>query len=208
MSNVIVTIARQYGSGGREVGKLLAAKERMEYYDKNMIALASEKSGLDHDVIKEADEKATGSLLYAIAMGVTSFGARGIGTAFDLPINDKLFVAQTQVIKEAAENNSCVFVGRCADYVLKDEPKCIRVFIYSDFDARLRRVMESHPDLPESKVRDMIMKSDKQRANYYNYYTGNKWGKHENYDLMINTSKVGMEGAARLIADYIRMSEK
>ena len=208
MSNVIVTIARQYGSGGREVGKLLAAKEGMEYYDKNLIALASEKSGLDHDVIKEADEKATGSLLYAIAMGVTSFGARGIGTAFDLPINDKLFVAQTQVIKEAAENNSCVFVGRCADYVLKDEPKCIRVFIYSDFDARLRRVMESHPDLPESKVRDMIMKSDKQRANYYNYYTGNKWGKHENYDLMINTSKVGMEGAARLIADYIRMSEK
>lgn len=208
MSNVIVTIARQYGSGGREVGKLLAAKEGMEYYDKNLIALASEKSGLDHEVIKEADEKATGSLLYAIAMGVTSFGARGIGTAFDLPLNDKLFVAQTQVIKEAAANAPSVFVGRCADYVLREEPKCIRVFIYSDFEARMARVMESHPDMTESKVKDMILKSDKQRANYYNYYTGNKWGKSENYDLMINTAKVGMQGAADLIADYIRLAVK
>ncbi len=206
MSNFIVTIARQYGSGGREVGQKLAELTGYKFYDKDLITLAAQKSGLSQDALHHVDEKAANSLLYTLALGssVYSHGMEHV----NLPINDRLFVVQSEIIKELAANGEgAIVVGRCADYVLSGRKNLVKVYITSEFDVRVKTVMKRH-ELSESQAKDLIIKTDKRRANYYSYYTGDKWGKADKYDLVIATERVGVEGAARMIADYIKMLDE
>ena len=205
-NNTVITIGRQYGSGGREIGKKLSEILGISYYDDELISLAAKNSGLNHDVLSDVDEKATNSLLYTLAMGGSLFGGNA-AMAYEMPINDKLYIAQSEVIKELAEKESCVIIGRCADYVLKDYPSAINVFIYADLDRRAERVAAAK-GITEVKAKDLIIKTDKQRANYYNYYTSLKWGRIENYNLCIDSGKTGTEKAAEIIANYVRALNK
>lgn len=204
MSNkVIITIARQYGSGGREIGEKVAAKLGIPLYDKEIIADAAAKSNLDENVLKTADETAVNSLLYTLAMGSNVLGT-SMHFGYKMPLNDKLFILQSDIIKEYARAGSCVIIGRCGDYVLRDEKPLLRVFIYGDLDHRQQRVKERHPEVKPSQVIDIINKTDKRRASYYNFYTGNKWGKYDNYDLAINSSTLGIDGTAEIIYTYAK----
>ena len=200
---VIITIARQYGSGGREIGERVAELLGIPIYDKEIINAAAEKGNLNVEVIKSADESATNSLLYTLAMGSNVMGTT-MHFGYKMPINDKLFILQSEVIKEYTEKSSCVIIGRCADYVLREEPNLFRIFIYGDIDHRRERVRERHPELKSSQIIDVISKTDKRRASYYNFYTGNKWGKFENYDMDINSSTLGVDETARKITAAIQ----
>ena len=203
MKKCIVTIARQYGSGGREVGQKLAELMGCKFYDKDLITLAAQKSGLSTDALNHVDEKAANSLLYTLALGSSAYN-HGVDHV-NMPINDKLFVVQSEIIKElAAGNESAVIVGRCADYVLSGYENVVKIFVCADFDKRMETVSERHALTP-AQAKDLIVKTDKRRANYYSYYTGEKWGRADKYDLVVNTDKIGAEGAAKLICNYIGM---
>ncbi len=200
---IIITIARQYGSGGREIGEKVAKILGLPIYDRELIADAAAKGNLNQEIIKKADESSANSLLYTLAMGSNFLGTT-MQFGYKMPINDKLFILQSEAIKEYASEGSCVVIGRCADYVLRDEPNLLRIFIYGDIDHREARVRERHPELKSSQVIDVINKTDKRRSSYYNFYTGNKWGKHDNYDMAINSSTIGIDDAAELIADFAK----
>lgn len=202
--NIIVTIARQCGSGGREVGEILSKKLGMVYHDKSLINLAAEKSGMNPEILKNADERATPSFLYSIAVGAIGMVPFSHGMPYDTPVNDKLFVLQSDIIEEEAKKYPCVFVGRCADFVLKNHPRLIRVFIYASPETRIERIAKTN-DVERGEAKSLMNKIDKKRANYYNYYTSQKWGRSENYDLMIDTTKIGTEGAAKIIEEYIKL---
>ena len=145
-----------------------------------------------------ADESAANSLLYTLAMGSNVLGTT-MHFGYKMPLNDKLFILQSEIIKEKAKDESCVIIGRCADYVLRDEEKVLRIFVYGDLDHRQARIAARHPELKSAQVIDVINKTDKRRSSYYNFYTGNKWGKYDNYDMAINSSTLGIDGAAELI---------
>ena len=195
---LIITIARQYGSGGREIGEKVAKKLGITLYDKRLITDAAAKGNLDENVSKMADESAANSLLYTLAMGSNVLGTT-MHFGYKMPLNDKLFILQSEIIKEKAKDESCVIIGRCADYVLRDEEKVLRIFVYGDLDHRQARIAARHPELKSMQVIDVINKTDKRRSSYYNFYTGNKWGKYDNYDMAINSSTLGIDGAAELI---------
>ena len=199
---IIITIARQYGSGGREIGERVAKLLEIPLYDKELITEAAANGNLSEEVLKNVDESAANSLLYTLAMGSNVMGHGAFG--YKMPINDKLFILQSDVIKKYAAEGSAVIIGRCADYVLRDEESVLRLFIYGDLEHRKARIAERHPELKSSQVVDVINKTDKRRASYYNFYTGNKWGKYDNYDLAINSSTLGIEGTAELIASLAR----
>jgi len=201
-SNMIITIARQYGSGGQEIGAKLAHLLGIEYYDKDLITLSAQKCGLSADAVGHIDEKASNSLLYTLAMGSSVFHNSIVG--YDIPINDKLFIAQSDVIRELADESPCIIVGRCADYVLRDYPNCMKVFIYADEAWKIDHIC-SQSGVSANEARDIIIKTDKRRTSYYNYYTGQKWGKIDNYDLAVNTSKLDVDHAAELIQSYAKI---
>ena len=195
---IIITIARQYGSGGREIGEAVAKKLGFPLFDKQLITDAASKGNLNEEVLKKTDESAANSLLYTLAMGSNIAGA-SLHFGYKMPINDKLFILQSEVIKEYARAGSCVIIGRCSDYVLRDEKNVFRLFIYGDLEHRKERVQTRHPEIKSAQVIDIINKTDRRRASYYNFYTGNTWGKYDNYDMAINSSTLGIEGTADLI---------
>ena len=196
----VITIARQYGSGGHEVGEKLAQKLGVPFFDKALIAMAAKQSGISPEVFERADEKATSSLLYSMVMGGGyGFGSRVPGLG-EMPINDKLFLIQSDIIKKAAEEGPCVIIGRCADYILREVPNCFHVFIHADKDARVKRIVMKEL-CEEKKAPDFVTKKDKQRANYYNFYSNNRWDDLNNYDLTVSTSRYSIEQAVNLIAE-------
>lgn len=196
---IVITIARQFGSGGREIGERVAKLLGIPLYDKEMIKDAAEAGELDEGIIKEVEETAANSLLYTLAMGSNILGTTA-HFGYKMPLNDKLFILQSEIIKKYADEGSCVIIGRCSDYVLREREDVFRIFIYGDIEHRRQRVIERHPEIKESTVIDVINKTDKRRMSYYNFYTGGKWGKYDNYDMAINSSTLGIEGAAQLIA--------
>ncbi len=201
MGKVIITIARQYGSGGRQIGEQIAKELDVPFYDQNLITLAAEKSDLCHEAAAEADERNANSLLYTLAMGSTAM----LHTPhYNMPINDKLFLVQSDIIKEAAEKGSCVIVGRCADYVLRDRTDVVSVFVHADANIRAKHVAERN-GITESEAFSLISKTDRRRANYYNFYTGKRWGETNHYDLCVDAGKIGIENAAKLITAYAKM---
>ena len=197
-----ITIGRQYGSGGREIGTRVGEILGFRVYDKELLTLAAEKNGINPEALKRVDEKATNSLLYTLALGSSLYGARNFG--MDVPINDQLFLTQTEIVRKAAEEESSVFVGRCADYILRNHPNRISFFIYADKETRIARVAERN-GLSRDEAIDKIAKTDKKRINYYNFYTGKKWGKFDNYHFSIDSSLLGIEGTAQMIADIAKI---
>lgn len=196
--NIAVTIARQYGSGGREIGNRVAELLGVKVYDRELITMAASKSGLPADSLDHVDEKATNSLLYTLAMGSSLF--YGSNTGFNMPVNDKLFIVQSEIIGNIADRESCVIVGRCGDYVLRDHPGTLSVFVYAPPEERIKRIMERH-SVGYDEAKELMNKTDRRRINYYNFYTGRKWGKFDHYDLMIDSHLLGIDGTAQVIAD-------
>ena len=200
-NNLAITIARQYGSGGREIGVRVAELLGIKSYDKELITMAAQKTGISPETAHQADERATNSLLYTLAMGSSSYG--NVHAGIDVPVNDKLFITQSDIIKELAEESDCVIIGRCGDYVLRNHPRHISVFIYADLQSRIERVMRQH-QLSESEAKALVNKTDKRRTNYYNFYTGRKWGQYNHYHASLDSGLLGIEGTARIIADIAK----
>lgn len=205
---IVVTIGRHYGSGGKEIGKKVADALGVTFYDEELVTMAADKSNINKDVLANVDEKATGSLLYSLVMGG---GLRGLTTPayYEMPLNDKLFIAQSDVIKKLAKDGSCVIVGRCADYVLEDE-ECdtFNVFLYADTESKIERIMKLY-DLDRKTAIDRINKTEKQRKAYYNYYSNKDWGDMKGYDLCLNVGRIGIDTSVKIIVDCVkRMSEE
>lgn len=201
----VITIGRQFGSGGREIGKKLAESLDIPFYDKELIQLAAKKSGVCEEVFESVDEQATNSFLYSLAMGAYTLG-NTTSLVTEMPINDKLFILQSDIIKNLAQEGPCVIVGRCGNYVLRDNPDCVHLFIYADMECRIKRVSNLH-HISESKVKDKILKTDKKRANYCNYYTNEKWGVMQNYDFSLNSSRMSADRCVEVIENYLRARE-
>ncbi|MCD8225590.1 MAG: cytidylate kinase-like family protein [Clostridiales bacterium] len=198
----IITIGRQYGSGGGEIGARLAKRLGIDCYDKNILRMNSDESGIKESYFHLADERAGNRMLYKVIsslrpeLGEPSFGS-------DLVSADNLFRFQSEVIRKLADAESCVFIGRCAEYVLEGRDDLARVFIYADMEARVKRIREKHY-FNEKDIVKNIRRIDRERRDYHRYYTGRSWEDIENYDLMINTAKTGTEGAVDLIESYLR----
>lgn len=196
-----ICFGRQLASGGREIAHRVADELGFRFLDDEIITLAADHGNLSKETAESIDEKPTTSLLYSVVTNTSHYTAGGLG--YHLPINDKLYIAQTEVIKNIAKSENAVFVGRCSDHILAKQENVIRVFIYADTDFRVARVMEND-GCDEKKALDKINKGDKKRASYYNFYTGKKWGDTKYYDLCVNSSLLGIEGTGKLIAEYVR----
>ncbi len=201
-NKIVITIARQFGSGGREIGNRLSEILGIPLYDRELITAAAKAGNLHPEVAEKADEKASSSLLYTLAMGSNIFTSHGGGLS--LPVNDRLYLLQSDFIREKAAEGSCIIVGRCADHILKDNANRFSVFVYAPLSVRRRRVTERHPELSENGALELINKTDKRRATYYNFYTGGKWGKYENYQMALDSGALGIEGTADLLAEAAR----
>lgn len=201
MANKIYTIGREFGSSGKEVGEKLAAKLGVRLYDKELLQQAAKDSGFCEEIFENHDEKPTNSFLYSLVMDTYSVSGYSSAPFLDMPLNHKVFLAQFESIKKIAERESCVIVGRCADYALTDNPDCINVFIKADLDIRIKNVSRKL-NVTENKARDMINKTDKQRASYYNYYTSKKWGDSKSYDLCLDSGKLGTDGCVDMILKF------
>ena len=199
MNNTIISICREYCSGGKEIGKKVSDELGYTFLDKQLITEAAKKSGYDESVFEKVDEVATNSLLYSLVLG--TYGANAAGA---MPDNDKLFGLQAEIIRDTAKEKNGVVIGRCADYVLREEPNLIKIFLRADMDFRVERFRSLYTVPEGKKPEDIINKTDKKRASYYKFYTGNLWKDMNNYDLVINTGKVGIDNAVATIIDYVR----
>lgn len=203
MNNYVITIARGYGSGGRTIGKMLAKELNIAYYDRELLRLASDESGINEQLFGKQDEQLSGSLLDRIAKKVYR-GELIPPDHEEFISNDNLFNYQAKVIKELADNESCVIVGRCADYILKDKEHVIKLFVYAPFDDCVNRLVEMYGQNPK-ELEHKIMEIDKRRAAYYQYYTGRHWTDARNYDLCINTSQMSFEKGVEIVKAYLQI---
>lgn len=202
----IITIGRQFGSAGREIGQSVAKYFGIECYDKELLTRAAKESGFCEEMIQNHDERPTNSFLYNLVMDTYSFGYNA-SSFVNMPISHKVFLAQFNTIKKIADEGPCVIVGRCADYALDGYDNCLNLFVFSDEDTKVKRIMKKY-ELTEEKAKDMILKKDKQRQSYYNYYSSKKWGRADSYDLCINSNVLGVEGSVNLIIQYVEEYEK
>ncbi|MCR5478642.1 MAG: cytidylate kinase-like family protein [Ruminococcus sp.] len=203
--NSVITISREFGSGGREIGKRLSERLHIPFYDKELLEIASKESGICRELFDRNDEAYTNSFLYSLVVGNYPISSDG-RIEPEMPINQRIFLAQFDTIKNIAAKGPCVIVGRCADYVLKNEKNVINFFINGNTAEKKKRILERY-DIEKNKVEDFIKKTDKRRASYYNYYTDMKWGEARNFDLCINTSKTGIDGAVETMLAYISIRE-
>lgn len=204
--NKVITISRQYGSGGREIGSKLAKKLGIPYYDNELITRAAKESGFAEAVFENVEKKATNSLLYSIAMGMSSYGSQDLGFS-NLSLDDRIFIAQSNVIRKVAEEGPCVIIGRCADYVLKDMDNVVHLFIHASMPFRIERAVNID-GVDRNRAEEIITKNDKRRANYYNYHSGEKWGAATNYHLSIDSSYLGIDHAVNSICTFVKELEK
>ena len=202
-THTIITIGRQFGSGGREIGKRLADELGIEFYDKELLSRAAKDSKICKELFETHDEKPTNSFLYSLVMDTYSMGFAS-GSVNEMPLNHKIFLAQFDAIKKLASEGPCVMVGRCADYALAEYKDCFSVFVHADTDWRISRLAQKHNKTPK-EAKDMINKTDKSRSSYYNYYTNKKWGAAASYNLCVDSSKLGIEGAAKAIIQAIEI---
>lgn len=206
--DTVITIGRQFGSGGREIGELIAKHYNIKCYDKELLARVARESGFCEEMIENHDERPTNSFMYNLVMDTYSFGYNS-SSFVDMPISHKVFLAQFDTIKKIASEGPCVIVGRCADYALSDFPNVVNVFIQADEVAKIKRIRERFADIStDDKARDMMYKKDKQRQSYYNYYSSKKWGRADSYDLTVNSTKLGIECTANFIMQFVDDYEK
>ncbi len=198
---IILTIGRQFGSGGHEIGEKLAKRLGIRFYDKELLKLVAKESGLCEKVLESYDEKPTNSLLYSIVMDIYP------SVMYSGPtIDQQIYQATYDAIRKLSEN-SCVIVGRCADYILRDCLELVSVFIHADTDFRAARVMEEYK-VTDAKARDMLVKTDKKRSSYYNFQSEKRWGAASSYHLCVESSQLGIDGSVDLIMDYISYRRK
>lgn len=198
MARKIITITRQYGSGGREIGQRLAQSLGIEFYDNRLLEIAAKDSGIHKNHFEENDEKRTNSFLYLLS---TTYGQGGI------PFDDTLFFAQLNAIQKVASEHACVIIGRCADYALRDFTGVINLFISAPFEDRVKRAIEVY-GIDEKHAADYVKRIDKQRTSYYNYYTDKRWAQPQNYQLCLDSSALGIDGSVKLIEDFIKFYYK
>ena len=199
MGNRIITIGRQFGSNGRNIGRAVAEKLGVNFYDKEHLKMAAEKSGVCEELLQNLDEKPNKSFLYSVVMDPYAFAYSYNNSGYNMNISQQAFQATFDTIKSIADRESCVIVGRCSDYILRDNPNLFSVFIYAPLETRIKTVMERFPDLSENKAKDQINKEDKARASYYNYYSSKKWGRMESYHLCLDSSRLSVDDAAEVI---------
>ena len=191
MENLIITIGREYGSGGREIGEKLAERLSIPIYDKQLITESVQASGICQEVFEQYDETATNSLLYSLVMGTYNVN-------MPLPIPDQLFLEQFKVIQKLAKKGSCIFIGRCADYVLEENPHLISVFIQGDEEDKMKRIMKRN-NISESEAKKRMKSIDKARKTYYERYTNKSWGKTNSYDVTLNSSTFGIDRSVEFL---------
>ncbi len=197
----IITISRQFGAGGHEIGEQVANHFNIRFLDKELLTRAAKESGFCEEMIYTHDERPTNSFLYNLVMDTYSFGYNAAHFV-DMPISHKVFLAQFDTIKKFADEGPCVIMGRCADYALSGRKNCVHIFIYGSEEEKTKFVCEKY-NVDAVKAKEMCIKTDKQRQSYYNYYSSKKWGRADSYDLCINSSVLGTAGTVRLIAQYI-----
>lgn len=203
MEKVVITIARQYGSGGRTIGEMLAEDLGIHYYDKELLKIASEESGIHEGLFAKVDEKPRNTLLYRISQKVYQ-GQLIPPESDDFVSTDNLFNYQAKVIKQLAEEEACVIIGRCADYVLQDYDNVLSVFVHAPEEYCVEQA-KNKLSMSDKEIRKYIQKTDKQRAEYYKHYTGREWTDARNYDLCLDSSKLGFERCVEEIKSYMRV---
>lgn len=204
MNNVVITIGREFGSGGKYIGEEVAKRLNIKFYDKELLERVSKEENIYQSILEKNDEKNAKGFWYTMTMASFS-NTDSVNSFSDLPFNEQVFLKQLRVIQNIAKKESCVIVGRCSNIILKDYPNVKNVFVYaSDMNFKINRKVE-FANLSEKEVTRRIIKIDKQRASYYNYFTNEKWGDRSGYDLMIDTSKLGIENSIKLIVEYAKM---
>lgn len=203
--NLVVTIGRQCGSGGRIIGQKLAERMGVNLYDKELLALAAKKSGLAEELFETHDEKPTSSFLYSLVMDTYSLGYT-TSAYMDMPLNHKIFLAQFDTIKQLAEEESCVIVGRCADYALADYPNAVSVYISGNEADKINHLSDLY-QLDDVKAKELMVKIDKKRSSYYNYYSSKRWGDARSYDLCVNSSVLGTDGVVDVILEFAKAKQ-
>lgn len=201
--NKVITVTRQFGSGGREIGRKLAEAYDIPFYDNEIISRAAKETGFAEAAFERAEDKATNSLLYSIAMGMNVFSNQEIGFS-GLSLDDRIFLAQSKVIRNVAAEGPCVIVGKCADYILKDHDNMVKLFISATLDFRIRRAIEVEGISQESAA-ETVLKKDKSRANYYKYHSGERWDNVLNYDMAIRSDLSGIDGTVDCLKAYLDM---
>lgn len=197
---MIITIGRQFGSGGREIGEKVAQRLGYAFYDKEILTMAAENSGFSASAMQHYDEKPSGSLIYSLYM-------TGAATSDNLPLNQQLAFAQFNVIRKVAQSDNCVIVGRCADYVLREKPNLLTVFLHAPLAYRAERVMAENSIDSRALAEKTIKKQDKSRADYYNFFTHKKWGDAGSAMLSIDTSTLSSDQVAEVIAGYAMLMQ-
>lgn len=204
--NLVITIGRECGSGGRQIGQKLAQIMGVKCYDKELLSEAAKNSGLCEELFEAHDEKPTSSFLYSLVMDTYSMGYT-TSAYMDMPINHKIFLAQFDTIKKLADQESCVIVGRCADYALADYPNTVSVFICGNDQDKIAWLQDMY-QVDAAKAKDIMVKTDKKRSSYYNYYSSKKWSDAKSYDLCINSSVTGIDGAIEIIQAFAKEKQK
>lgn len=199
--NKVITITRQYGSGGREIGRKLAEAYGIPFYDNEIITQAAKDTGFAEATFEKAEDKASNSLLYSLAMGMNVFTGQEVGYT-GLSLDDRVFLAQSKVIRKVAAEGPCVIVGRCADYILKEQENVVNLFIQAAPDFRISRSIEVD-NLPKGKAAEIVLKKDKSRANYYKYHAGERWDNVLNYDLAIRSDLCGIDGTVQCLKKFL-----
>ena len=205
-TNTIITIGREYGSAGRQIGYKVAEDLGIKLYDRELLERAAKESGICEELFETHDEKPTNSFLYSLVMDSYSFGYPS-SSYTDMPINHKIFLAQFEAIKKIADEGSCILIGRCADYALENYSNVLSVFIHADTTKRAKRISRMY-DMTESKAREMILRTDKKRGSYYNYYTNKKWSAVQSYDVCLDSGKLGIDGCVETIIEIIKVKER
>lgn len=200
-NNIVITISREFGSGGRYIGEMAAKNLNIPFYDKAIIEMASDKTGFSKEYIKENEQKLTGASLFNFAITGSYAGNMVFGNGESL--QDTMFFAQSNVIKEVASKHSCVIVGRCANHILEYNENCINIFIYSDIKSKIRRAVEEYK-LDSSNIEKILKDRDKLRAKHYNYYTGKNWGDARNYHACLNSDFIGIDNTIKIIEEIAK----
>lgn len=204
-TQTVISISRQFGSSGREIGKELAQRLEIPYYDSALITMAAEKSGMSTQVLENLDEKASSRFLYSLPAGISTL-ARTSTAVYNMPLSDTLFLTQYEIIKQLANEGPCVIVGRCSDYILKDHPRHVAIFIHAAEDFRAKRIAQ-YEDINEEEARKCISKYDRERKKYHDYYANGMWGKAAFYDLTLNAGRLGVAQSVQLIIEFVEKIE-
>ena len=201
---MVITIGREYGSGGKYIGERLAEELNLKLYDKELLNKVAEESGMDLNILEQMDEKQEECFWYTFAMSL--YQQDSLDTLSEIPSNEKIFIEQAKIIEELAQKENCIIIGRCSNVILKNKPNVLNIFVYSsELDFKVKRKMQYGNFESELEAIKAIERIDKERETYYNYFTKENWGDRKSYDLMIDTSKIGVDKAVELIKEYLKL---